>query len=258
MSKRKKIPKKQKGVRYIAKKLQKYGGKKYKNYRDALAKSREVFSKLKESDQKVTVKNVLDLTRTHREPKEKPRLFYKLTAPEPYFSLVDYSTYIHDTTPEVTFVSTLFNEGLKEIQGGQRPSYRKTFSGFVDYLNKKIPPSSRDQAYDYRVMALPPEYDRVNKRWVSQIVGLDPDGEPTDFDYIPTIEPEGKAKKEAKEKKPLEPRPKKSEKTDTELAQELELKITKEKSIQQVRELFLKGLINKKEYKDEIDRISKL
>ena len=39
---------------------------------------------------------------------------------------------------------------------------------------------------------------------------------------------------------------------------ELELKISKEKSRQQANEMFLKGLLTKKEYKDEINRINNL
>ena len=78
---KKKIKKKYKGIRYIAKVLQKYGGKKYKgNYKQALTKSKEVLKQLQGQGQKIRVNNILQVTRKHRVTKpvkQKPLLFYK-------------------------------------------------------------------------------------------------------------------------------------------------------------------------------------
>jgi len=253
--KKRKYKKKYKGTRYIAKVLQKYGGKKYKKYSDALSKSRSVLQELNAKGQKVRVSNILDVTRKHREPKERPRLLPNLQSPQPYFALTDYPTDIFRTSSEITFISDLFNKDVEEIQGGERPSYRKYFSGFVNHLNKTI--KERENAYDFRVVCTPPEYDKKNKKWISKIIAIDPDGEETDFGYEPTTGLEGGPEITPPPSK-KEPKPTKINKSDEERIKELDLKLTKEKSIQQVRELFLKGLINKKEYKDEIDRISKI
>lgn len=253
MSRRKKTPQKKKGVRYIARVLQKYGGKKYKKYSDALVKSRSVLQDLQSKGEKVKVKTVLGVTQKHR-VKKRPELYYKLQAPEPYFSLIDYPVYINNTTNEITFVSDLFNTQTNEVQGGQKPQFKESFSQFVGFLNKKI--TDRTQAYDYRVMATPPEQDPQTKKWVSKIIAIDPDGQPTTFQFTPTpVQTIGK--RAAKPIPKQQPQPKR-EKSEQEIIKELDLKILKEKSRQQANEMFIKGLYSKKEYKDEIDRINKL
>jgi hypothetical protein len=250
---KKKYKKKYKGTRYIAKVLQKYGGKKYKKYSDAIAKARTVFSDLQSKGEKVRVANILGITRVHRAPKEAPKLLGTLQSPQPYFFLVDYPVDIFRTSSQVTFISELFNEGVTEVQGGEKPSYRKHFSGFVNFLNKQI--KDRENAYDYRVMCTPLQYDRKNKRWITKIVAIDPEGEETTFNYepSPSLEQEIVAPPPKKEAKPVKPT-----KSDEERIKELDLKILKEKSRQQATELLLKGIFTKKEFKDEIDRINKL
>ena len=180
--KKRKYKKKYRGVRYIAKVLQKYGGKKYKKYSDAIAKSKSVLSELESKGQKVKVSTVMGVVRTPRKPKEQPKLSKIFLEPQPYFFLAsDYPNEIFKTSNEITFFSDLFNSGVDEIQGGEKPSYKKNFSGFVNYLNKQI--KEREKAYDYRVMCTPLEYDKKNKRWVTKIIAIDPDGDDSDFDY---------------------------------------------------------------------------
>jgi hypothetical protein len=261
----KKSKRKFKGTRYVAKVLNKYFKKKYPNYTSALPKAREITEKLKSSGQKFTIKNVEAIVRKHRIKKEpitevkksKPLLFYKLVIDSNYYDLQDYSTYINDTTNEIYFTSSLFNEGVTDIQGGTRPSYNKTFSSFVDYLNKNI--TSREDAYDYLVRCTEPEFNEENKRWESRIISVDPSGEEMDFGYSPTktqstsiAEIDKKLSQEEPKKSKQEPKSQKVKEL------ELELTLSKEKLRIQANEMFLKGLFTKKEYKDEIDRINKL
>jgi hypothetical protein len=65
-------------------------------------------------------------------------------------------------------------------------------------------------------------------------------------------------KLEYESKTTRKPKEKPVEKSDLTIQKELDLKLSKEKSRQQTNEMFLKGLLTKKEYKDEIDRINKL
>jgi hypothetical protein len=267
MIKLKKKKKKFKGTRYVANVLKKYFKKKYPTYTAALPKAREVSDKLRESGQKFTVKNVESIVRKHRikvEPVvpigKKPLLFYKLTTPLPYFDLQDYSTYINDTTSDIYFNSEIFNKGVESIQGGKRPSYQKTFSEFVNFVNKEIDSESDEYTEEYLIVCTPPQWSKENNRWETSIVTVNSNGEQTDYGYEPsapsTIEEiDGKLPSERpKKEKTGKPTPK------SEIIQEkeLELKISKEKSRQQANELFLKGLYNKLEYKAEIERINNL
>ena len=111
------------------------------------------------------------------------------------------------------------------------------------------------------VMATPPEFNKENDRWESQIITVDASGNPQDYDFEPTkpvVEPISKEKiKKIKEKRE-EKKKETLQKSQVIVEKELELKISKEKSRQQANEMFLKGLLTKKEYKDEINRINNL
>jgi len=260
--------KKFKGTRYVAKVLSKYFKKKYPNYTSALPKARELTEQFKSSGQRFTVKNVEYAVRTHRvkptaptpEPApsvKAPYLFYSLQKSHYFFELPNFPTYINDTTKDVTFVSNLFNEGITEIQGGQRPSYSKVFSAFVNFINKKI--TDRKQGYQFRVITLPPEFNKETNRWESRIISVDGNDQEDDFGYepgagTPTDEKPIKPITKTPPSPPEAPAPKSEELTKL----ELELKLSKEQSRQEANQMFLKGLINKKEYKDEIDRINNL
>ena len=260
--------KKYKGTRYVAKVLNKYFKNKYPNYSSALPKARELTGQLKASGQKFTVKNVESLVRTKRVKKEvekqkskAPLLFYKLTSYLPYFNLVDYPTYINDTTSEIYFTSDLFNEGVEETQGGKRPSYSKSFSAFVNFVNKDIEEDTDEYNNEYLVTCTRPEYNKELNRWESRIVTVNSNGEEIDYGYQPTEEPtiskiDQKLESESKTTRKTKEKP--VDKSDLTIQKELDLKLSKETSRQQTNEMFLKGLLTKKEYKDEIDRINKL
>jgi hypothetical protein len=260
--------KKYKGTRYVAKVLNKYFKNKYPNYNSALPKARELTEQLKASGQKFTVKNVESLVRTKRVKKEgekqkskAPLLFYKLTSYLPYFNLVDYPTYINDTTSEVYFVSDLFNSDVEETQGGKRPSYTKTFSGFVNFVNKEIDSEADEYNDEYLITCTKPEWNKELNRWESRIVTVNSNGEEIDYGYEPTGEPQiskidQKLESEARITKKTKEKP--LEKSDLTIQKELDLKLLKETSRQQANEMFLKGLYTKKEYKDEIARINNL
>jgi len=261
----KKYKKKTKGTRYVAKVLRKYFSKKYPTYKAALPKAREISESLRSSGDRFTVKNVSSFIRKKRTTKESkkqaPELFYKLTTPSFYFDLVDYPTYINDTTSKIFFFSDIFNEEDYVIQGGQRQPYSNLFSSYVNYINSVIDDESDDYTTSYMVMATPPEFNKQNDRWESSIITVDASGNPQDYDFKrdgDIVEPISKEKlKKIKEKK-QEKKKQAVEKSQAVIEKELDLKITKEKSRQQANEMFLKGLLTKKEYKDEINRINNL
>jgi hypothetical protein len=258
--------KKFKGTRYVANVLRKYFKKKYPTYTAALPKAREVTEQLKSRGLRFTIKNVELLVRKHRPKKEAPtakapELFYKLKNAVPYFNLVDYPTYIHDTTDEIHFISGLFNADVDSVQGGKRPSYSKTFSEFVNFANKQINPD--EYTFEYLVQALPPQWNKETKRWESKIATVTTDGDERDYGFEPSGEPSLEAIEKKISPKPTKELPQKKEqppvaKSEKIIEKELELKISKEKSRQQANEMFLKGLLTKLEYKDEIRRINSL
>lgn len=253
MSKLKKSKKKYKGVRYIARVLQKYGGKKYKgNYKNALNKSREVLSTLQQKGQKVKVSNILDVTRKKRNI---PKLFYKLAKPEPYFRLIQYPTYIKDTTKEITFISEVFNLGTLSVEGGEKPNYNDTFSSFVNFSNKEMGAEGKNSSDEITiyVVCTQPLKDKNNK-WVSKIITVDPKGDPYDFGFKPSLEPTKGLPQQQPGKQQAIPKEIKSEKVRQ---KELELKIEKEKSRQLAMQLFLNKDITKLEYKEMIQQINK-
>lgn len=270
-----KIKKKYKGVRYVAKVLKKYYPKRYKNQREALGQAREVFQKLQTQGRKTRVVDILDLTRKHRgkpevkkpeAPTAKPLLFYKFFLDTYYFDLQNYPADIQSTTNEITFVSKLFNEGVTEIRGGSRPEYNKTFSSFVNYINKNL--TSRDDAYEYLVKGTSPEWNPETQRWESRIISIDPTGEETDFGYrptptkAPTKEEIEEIDKKIIEPSKVEPSPKSESKSSREKELELELLIEKEKTAAKkaenqkaLIELFKDGLLSKEEFKDLMNKI---
>ena len=253
--------KKFKGTRYVAKVLNKYFKRKYPTYTSALPKAREVTEQLKANGQRFTIKNVEALVRKRRvkleAPTKRPLLFYKLTNILPYFDLVDYSTYIYDTTSEVFFVSGLFNKDVEAVQGGKRPPYSKTFSEFVNFANKQIEPD--EYTNEFLVTTFPPVWNPETKRWEARIATVNSDGVEKDYGYEPSEQPTiGQIDKKISPRPKAKQEEKPATKSDKVIEKELELKISKEKSRQQANEMFLKGLLTKLEYKDEINRINNL
>jgi hypothetical protein len=262
----KKTKPKYKGTRYVAKVLKKYFKKKYPTYNSALPKAREINDLLKKSGQKLTVKNVSELIRKKRGPKQQkktaPELFYKLKTPLYYFDLVDYPTYINDTTSEIHFVSKLFNEPDYEIQGGQRQPYSNLFSSYVNYVNSIIDDDSDDYANEYMVMATEPVYNNQNKRWESEIISTDKSGQQKDYGFDsgqpPVSSIATQQKSTIRSQKIQERKEEKIQKSQQTIQKELDLKLSKEKSRQLAMELFLKNKISKLEYKRMIDDINRM
>jgi hypothetical protein len=192
MSKKVRYKKKYKGTRYVAKVLNKYFKLKYPTYNSALPKAREINSLLKLNGTKFTVKNVSSFIRKPQKNKfikQKPLLFYKLSQIIPYYEMIDYPTYIFDTTNEIYFTSDLFNEEVEIIQGGQRPSYKKTFQAFVQFMNKEQTFNNKRDSEDITcyIKALDPELDPVSKKWISKIISVTKSGEDYDFGYEKSI-----------------------------------------------------------------------
>ena len=133
-----KINSKNKGVRYIASKLNKYFEKKYPTKQSASVKAKEILSKLKSNGEKVTIKNISKLIRTPRGTNPKkgvaPIIYRELAEPNEYFALVQYPDWIQATTNEVWFDSKISPEGMPMIQGGSKVDYNY-FRAFVDYVN---------------------------------------------------------------------------------------------------------------------------
>lgn len=268
IKRRKKIGKKTKGIRYVAKVLNKYFKRKYPNYTSALPKAREITQQFNESGTKFTVRNIFSVVRkpqVNKFQRNAPLLFYKLRQVIPYYELVDYSTYIFDNTNEVFFKSELFNQEVDMIQGGQRPSYRKTFSGFVNFMNKTFSKngiSSSDEV-DCYVTTLPPKYDKEQKIWISEIITTTENGEPTDFGYEsqptdPSIlsksyTSKGKNQKTTKSTKSAP----KDLKTEKILLIEAEAERIKQENLQSVMKLYQNKEINQETFEIIIKNLNK-
>jgi hypothetical protein len=254
MAKKIKKKKKFKGTRYVANVLKRYFKKKYPTYQSALPKAREVAQQLRDSGLRFTVKNVELLVRKHRPPKppkQKPHLYYKLAGLSPYFELIDYAGYIKLTTDEIFFISDLFNVGVDEIQGGEKPSYKESFSGYVQFVNKEV----EDGEYEskYLVTCTPPEFNNENQRWESKIISTDSDGEEVDYGYEAVTDLVNFEPKTSKSKKQPKAKPEKLQ-APTETDKEIELK--RQENMQLAMKLFLNKDISKQEYKEMVAMIN--
>jgi hypothetical protein len=257
--KKAKSTKKFKGTRYVANVLRKYFKKKYPSYSSALPKAREVYAQLKSEGKNVTVANVESLIRKKRGAKQKGKaleLFYKLQQAAPYFELIKYPAYILTTTNEITFISELFNDGVNEIQGGQKVDYRDTFQQFVNYCNKlhsqqRISDSQEIQVY---VVCTPPEQDKSSKKWISRIISVDDQGLEDDFGFIPGPQnvqiPYEKSKQQKQKTQPSQPSTQPASPDVETLRIQAELEKTRQQNIGIALDLFRKGEISKLEMKE--------
>jgi len=262
MSNKRKLPKKQRGIRYVAKVLKKYGGKKYKNYQARLEKSRDVLAQIKQSGQKATVSSVMNLTRVHRTKpgqEQAPFIDYRLLKQSPYYALIDYPTLIHLSSDKITFRSELFNPDVEEVKGQQRPTYEKTFSGFVNFGNRETPKNTSSDDIAIFVRCTPPE--KIKGQWISNIISVAPNDEPYDFGYTPTEPTLPKTGVPPKEPipTPKEPQaPTTPTKTDQQRILELELENKKADLYQKAMDLLLQSKISKAEYKQMLQTINNL
>jgi hypothetical protein len=249
-------------------------------------------SKPNKEEQKVTIKNISKLIREPRDgrPKkgEAPKLFRELAVEQDYYELSNYPEWIQKTTNEIWFNSTISPDGLPMIQGGSVVKYEEYFKSFMDYANEMIAltEGNMDSAnMEYKVVCTKPNNKNARKRWESEILSIGSDGiqynfgyDPKNPNFVPTMvemtpkgrdgsrwdeesketppktpkEPKGKKlpkpKKEPKGKTPKKPKGK----PDSDAKIKVELK--RLNIVEQINELYLKGLIDKEEY---LKRLSK-
>lgn len=183
--------KKIKGVKYISQKLRKYFPKRYKTYSEALVRAYQIKDIISQRGQKVGVLAIFDVERIKRIPKQVPEFPESLSNPDNryYFAVYDLLNEIStETSNEIFFTSKIEDEDGYEIQGGtELPplAYEDHFKNFVNFLEsqRRI---NRIDYNDLRVLATPPIYNRSSKRWESEIIITDTDGNPD------TIDPEVK------------------------------------------------------------------
>ncbi len=166
-----------KGVRFIARRLQKAYKSRYKNYSSALPDARLILAQIRDAGEKVNVKNILDKTRVQKTKQQiVPQLPPEMLQEIDYFNLEDYIKYIADTPKQIFFTSKIFPSSTKQpIQGGKNYSYNDLFSDFVAYMNE-IQSNSQSAAGDRYVPDLylatittnPPVL--VGDKWVAEII----------------------------------------------------------------------------------------
>jgi hypothetical protein len=195
MSKRKsKYKPKYKGVRYIAKALNKYQKGKYPTYSSALPDARKFNSDIKSNDKKVKLSNIWELSRTKRKGSASksskasssvaPLVDKNLLDYSFFFELQDYPTWIARCPNDVYFISKITPDSAFDIQGGSVISYEEYFAPYVNFVNGMkaltMPEENRYET-DWLVMCTEPILNKVNKRWESKIISIDSDGK--EFDY---------------------------------------------------------------------------
>lgn len=183
--------KRYKGVRYIAKALQKYQKSQYKTYKDASVKAREILKVLKNGKQKVTIKNIFNLTpKTKTAKSGAPQIPSKLLELSYYFELIEYPDYISLTTNKVFFISEVSPKGVSDIEGGSRPDYNDYFADYVAFINDlKAMTKSEDKRYETEWMVTctePTKGTGKNKgKWISKIISVDGSGDKFDYGFNP-------------------------------------------------------------------------
>lgn len=187
--------KKKKGIRYIAKALVRYQKKKYKNYFQALPDARKFYDNIKSSGETVKLSTIWKYSRTHRPkiipigPKEiPPEISSELLSVVNYWGLIDFPTEILKNTNEVFFVSSLFNPGIDEIQGGELLSYENSFSSYVNYINdirsNTVTDAPIGSDYPEWYVTCTPVYKNNEKdRWESEIIEVNSAGEVAEYGY---------------------------------------------------------------------------
>jgi len=186
MSKKKKVKKRiskprarrpKKGVRFIARRLQKQYKSRYPNYTSALSDARLVLAQIRDAGEKVNVKNILDKTREKKAKKETaPQLPPEMRQEIDYFNLEDYIKYIADTPKSIYFISKIFPSTLKQqVRGGGNYSYNELFADFVGYMNE-IQSNSSSAAGDryvpdlYLATVTTKDPVFIDGKWIAEII----------------------------------------------------------------------------------------
>jgi hypothetical protein len=196
---RQKKPKK--GIRYIAQKLRKYYPKRYKNFNEALLKSRVIFDELsKRTDEKskrVNLRNIFSVERIPKKPKDEepdiPSGFYESKY---FFDIGNEFDLIYRQLPENVFIeSKVSKSNLPQLKGDednetkiqtefQADPYELYFKDFVDYGNKMLELGQGD----YNENSLYYTYTkpiRKNGKWVMYIISSDDEGIQCDYGFDP-------------------------------------------------------------------------
>lgn len=202
--KRKGKAKKTKGVQYIAQKLKKYFGKKYSTYKLALPKARELFEKLQAEGRNVNVKNIFDLVRKHRGPKDdekapfvNPLMFDVVSFFDAGVLESNYPLWISEASNKIEFRSKISPKGLDVFPGGSKVDYQTHFKDFVNHCNRMFNlmrekdevPETDDGAL---ISTTIPKQDKKTKQWYCEIYTCDAYGEDQDYGFDqnnPSAEP---------------------------------------------------------------------
>ena len=261
MSRKKKF----KGVSYISTVLRKYVAKKYPKLTDDVRdKSSEILSKLKENNQKVTVKNILSYVRKKREDKFVPKLPPEMENVSDYFELVNYSDYIiTEVDPKITFISKVSKEGLPIIRGGDDIDYHEYFADFVNYCNSLMEDQETYEGSG-NIFVTCELIDA--KKYVYQIIPCDKYGNEFDYGFDrknPQSQPtqgklielkKGEKPTEKPEEKPTE-KPTEEKKPIAELDKEIELSKQRQKESEQKEK---ESESQRKLVKEKVDAIKEL
>jgi len=186
-----------KGVRYIAKVLKKYGGKKYKDYKVALEHAREVLKKLQDQNLSVNVRNINEVSRKHRGPKEQEKAPFVPPAmfdQSKFFEVIDnasednYMDLIAQTSNQIEFRSNITSSPNDVFKGGDKVTYETHFKDFADYCNRIMNlmrangevPTSDDATL---ISTTLPKKDKATGQWYCEIYTCDVYGEDQDYGF---------------------------------------------------------------------------
>lgn len=191
---------KPKGVRYIAKQLKKYGGKKYKDHKEAQAKAREVLKQLKEQGLKVNVRNINLLVRKHRSkktPDQPPFVPPAMFEQSVFWNIIDtssednYIDLVAQSSNQIEFRSNISPEPFDVFKGGDKIEYETHFKAFADYCNRILNlmrannevPTSDDGVL---ISTTIPKKDKKTGQWYCEIYTCDVYGEDQDYGFDKT------------------------------------------------------------------------
>ena len=197
---RQKKPKK--GIRYIAQKLRKYYPKRYKNFNEALVKSRVIFDELsKRTDEKskrVNLRNIFSVERIPKKPKdEEPTIPSGFYEPKPYYDIGNEFDLIELQLPKNVYIeSKISKSNLPLLQGDvdnetniqtefQQSPYEVYFKDFVDYGNKMLELSGGETSSDVTCFYTYTKPIRKNGKWTMFIISSDDEGIQCDFGFDP-------------------------------------------------------------------------
>ena len=203
---RQKKPKK--GIRYIAQKLRKYYPKRYKNFNEALIKSRVIFAELNtrtdEKSKRVNLRNVFSVERIPKKPKDlEPQIPSTFFQSKYFFDIGNEFDLINLQLPDNVYIeSKISKSNLPQLKGDadnetniqnefQSDPYELYFKDFVDYGNKMLElsrgggGSEEASSSDVTCFYTYTKPIRKNGKWVMYIISSDDEGIQCDFGFDP-------------------------------------------------------------------------